>query len=161
MKIFRPFWREALGICIVVFGSPTIFFLRDTLKLAPGKSWFSAGFLILGMAMMIGPTFLRKMYRPNETLFKIGISFLLLSLFYYFFYNPFASSRYYDPVKEFSYLTIIFIFLFLLTNISNEIKDTLVSTIAVVTFVGSVALILSLFLNPNYVLGQRATVYFW
>ncbi len=159
MKIFRPYWRESLGICIVVFGSPTIFFLRDTLKLG-GGSVFSAAFLVLGMALMISPSFLAKMYKPNTTLMKLGLSFLLLSLFYYFFYNPWAENRNYDPVKEFAYLTIIFFFLFLLVNLPNQISETLLMMIALATFVGSVALIVSLFLNPNYVLGQRATVYF-
>jgi hypothetical protein len=159
-QIFKPYWRESLGICIIVFGSPVIFFLRDTLKLAPKSSVFTAAFLVLGIFLMITPSVLRKMYKPNFTLLKLGTGFLALSLFYLFFHNPFAETQWYDPFREISNFVFIFLFLFMLINLPNDIRDTLVEMIAWVTFVGSIALIISLFLNPNYVLGQRATIYF-
>jgi hypothetical protein len=159
--LFRPYWRETLGLVMIIYGTPIIFFFRETLKLAPGKSWFTAVCLVGSLALMIPPTLLRKMYKPNKLLIQLGFSFLAISFFYLMFYNPFEKTIGYSAFREYSNFAFIFIFLFLLINLPNkEVKEIIIPVIAFVTFAGSVGLIISLLLNKNFIIGQRAAIYF-
>lgn len=161
MKFLKPYWRESFGLSMIIFGTPIIFFFRETVKLAPGSSAFTAVCLVGCLVLMIPPTFLKKLYKPNTLLVKLGFTFLLYSFFYLMFYNPFAKTIFYSAFREYSSYGMIFVYLFLLINLPNkEIKEVVIPIIALVTFVGSICLILSLIRNPNYILGQRAAIYF-
>lgn len=155
-----PYLRESIGMLTIILGTPVIFFFRETVRLAPGKSWFTAACLVAALILMIPTSFLKIMYKPNVQLFKWASYFLAVSFFYLLFYNPFAKTDYYVPVREYSNFIFIFIYIFLLMNIPNKVKDNIIPLIVLVTFAGSVALIISLLLNPNYILGQRAAIYF-
>ncbi|MFN8356520.1 MAG: hypothetical protein U0Y10_18840 [Spirosomataceae bacterium] len=155
-----PYLRESIGLLVIVLGTPVIFFFRETVRLAPGKSWFTAVCLVAALVMMIPSTFLKVLYKPNFRLFNWASCFLGVSFFYLLFYNPFAKSEFYVPVREYSNFVFIFVYIFLLINVPNKVKDILVPLIALLTFAGSIALLISLVLNPNYILGQRAAIYF-
>ncbi len=150
------YMRMVVGICIILDGYPLIFFFRETVGLAPGSTAFTALALAGGLMLMVPFTVLQKLYRPNVTMFWMGISFLLLCIFYMYFYNP-------NPFFELSgkhmiYYVYIVIFLFLLINIPNDIIPVFVPVVILFTLVSNLGLVYSLITDPTWAIGQRATI---
>jgi hypothetical protein len=148
--------RLVLGICILVDGYPLIFFFRDALKLAPGSTAFTAIALAAGLVLMVPFTFLRRLYRPNETMFWMGITFLLLSIAYMFLFNGVPGFQ--DTGKDMIYYAYALIFFFLLINIPNDVVRVFIPVVVLFTLVSNLGLIYSLITNPNWAVGQRATI---
>ena len=149
--------RMVVGICIIVDGYPIIFFFRDALKLAPGSTVFTAVALAFGLVLMVPFTILRRMYRPNMMMFWMGLSFIGLCIFYMFFYN--GHPGIFDEYgKDMVYYAYVLIFLFLLINTPNDIIRVFISVVVVFTLVSNLGLIYSLITNPNWAIGQRATI---
>ncbi|WP_420149233.1 O-antigen ligase family protein [Spirosoma sp.] len=147
--------RLCVGICILVDGYPLIFFFRDALRLAPGSSAFTAAAFAGGLVLMVPFTVLRRLYRPNITMFWLGIGFLLLSIIYMYVY---ASPGVQDKGREMIYFAFIFIFLFLLINIPNDIITVIIPVIVFFTLVSNLGLVYSLITDPSWAIGQRATI---
>jgi hypothetical protein len=145
-----------VGICILVDGYPLIFFFRDALKLAPGSTAFTAVALAAGLVLMVPFTFLRRLYRPNETMFWMAITFLMLCIAYMFLFN--GVPGYPDTGKDMIYYAYALIFFFLLINIPNDIVRVFIPVIVLFTLVSNMGLIYSLITNPNWAVGQRATI---
>ncbi|GAB3759985.1 O-antigen ligase family protein [Spirosoma pomorum] len=148
--------RLVLGICILVDGYPLIFFFRDALKLAPGSTAFTAVALAAGLVLMVPFTFLRRLYRPNETMFWMGVTFILLSIAYMFLFNGVPGFQ--DTGKDMIYYAYALIFFFLLINIPNDVVRVFIPVVVLFTLVSNLGLIYSLITNPNWVVGQRATI---
>ena len=148
--------RLAVGICILVDGYPLIFFFRDALKLAPGSTAFTAVALAGGLVLMVPFTLFRRLYRPNIPMFWMGVSFLLLSIFYMYAYNGVPGFP--DYTKDAIYYVYIFLFLFLLINIPNDIIRVFIPVVILFTLVSNLGLIYSLVTNPTWAIGQRATI---
>lgn len=150
------YMRMVVGICIIIDGYPIIFFFRDALKLAPGSTAFTAICFAGGLLLMIPFTILRRFYRPNMTMFWMGIAFIAMCIFYMFFFNgnPFFK----DYGRDMIYYTYIFVFLFLLINIPNDIIRVFVPVVILFTLVSNIGLIYSLITNPNWAIGTRATI---
>lgn len=150
------YMRMVVGICILIDGYPLIFFFRETLRLAPGSTTFTALALASGLVLMVPFTVFRRLYRPNVTMFWMGVGFLLLSILYMYVYIGFPGFR--DYTKDMIYYTYIFLFLFLLINIPNDIARVFVPVIILFTLVSNLALVYSLVTNPSWAIGQRATI---
>ncbi|GAB3544880.1 O-antigen ligase family protein [Spirosoma fluminis] len=150
------YMRMVVGICILIDGYPIIFFFRETLKLAPGSTAFTAIAFAGGLLLMVPFTILRRLYRPNMTMFWMGISFLLLSIFYMFTYMGDPGFKDYD--RDLIYYLYVFIFLFLLINIPNDIIRVFIPVVILFTLVSNLGLIYSLITNPTWAIGQRATI---
>ncbi|GAB3888518.1 hypothetical protein [Spirosoma agri] len=150
------YMRMVLGICILIDGSPLIFFFRETLKLAPGSTTFTAAALAGGLVLMVPFTLFRRLYRPNMSMFWMGIGFLFLSIFYMYVYL--GDPGFKDYTKDMIYYAYIFIFLFLLINIPNDILRVFVPVVILFTLVSNLGLIYSLMTNPTWAIGQRATI---
>ncbi len=127
------YMRIVLGICIVVNGYPLIFFFRETLRLAPGSTAFTALALGMGLVLMVPFTVLRRLYRPNIILFWMGITFLLLCIFYMYVYM--GDPGFKDQTKDMIYYAYIFIFLFLLINVPNDIIRVFITVVVLFTVV--------------------------
>ncbi len=157
LKLLRrlDFIRMAFGICMVVDGYPIIFFLKETLKLAPGSTVFTAIFLIGGFVLMVPFSLFRRLYKPNYTLFWLCMGFLAVTTVYMFFYT---SVGYAGIVTDLLYYAFILIFLFLLINIPNDILKDIVPVIIVFTFISSLVLIYALIKDPFWAIGQRAAI---
>lgn len=157
LKLLRrvDLMRMAVGICIVVDGYPIIFFLKETLKLAPGSTVFTAVFLSLGFVLMVPFSILRRLYRPNYTLFWFCIAFLVMTTLCMFLYTNVGYS---GIVNDLLYYAYILIFLFLLINIPNDIIEEIIPIIILFTFVSSLVLIYSLIKDPFWTPGQRAAI---
>lgn len=152
------YMRLAVGICILVDGYPLIFFFRETLKLAPGSTTFTAAALAAGLVLMVPVTLFRRLYRPNTLMFWMGIAFLLHSIFYMYVYNGVPGFP--DYTRDIIYYVYIFLFLFLLINIPNDILRVFVPVVILFTLVSNLGLVYSLLTNPSWTLGQRATITF-
>ncbi|QJD79043.1 hypothetical protein [Spirosoma rhododendri] len=148
--------RMVLGICILVDGYPLIFFFRETLKLAPGSTVFTAAVFAVGLILMVPFTVLRRLYRPNMTMFWMGLGFITLCIAYMFTYLGDPGFRDYD--KDMIYYAYALIFLFLLINIPNDIARVFILVVVLFTFVSNLGLIYSLITNPSWAIGQRATI---
>ena len=149
------YMRMVVGICILVDGYPLIFFFRDTLRLATGSSAFTAAGFAGGLVLMVPFTVLRRLYRPNMTMFWMGLSFILFSIFYMYVYPPLDKV---DYTREMIYYAFILMFLFLLINIPNDIIKVAIPVIVVFTLLSNLGLIYSLVKDPSWVIGQRATI---
>ncbi len=150
------YMRMVVGICIVVNGYPLIFFFRETMKLAPGSTVFTAVVLAGGLALMIPFTVLRRLYRPNMTMLWMGICFLLLIIFYMFFFNGVPGFE--DTGRDMIYFAYVLIFLFLLINIPNDIIRVFIPIVVLFTLASNLGLIYALITDPTWAIGQRATI---
>lgn len=150
------YMRIVLGICIVVDGYPLIFFFRETLRLAPGSTAFTAAALAGGLVMMIPFTIFRRLYRPNVPILWMSVAFLLLCIFYMYVYM--GDPGFKDYTKDMIYYAYIFIFLFLLINVPNDIIRVFIPVVILFTLVSNLALVYSLLTNPTWAIGQRATI---
>ncbi|WP_266366597.1 hypothetical protein [Tellurirhabdus rosea] len=146
--------RMAAGICLVIDGNPLIFFVKETLGLAPGSTIMTAAILAFGLVLMIPTTALHKLYKPNRNATLFGLSFIALSLFYYFFF--FAG--YERDTTDLIYVAYMLIFLFLLINIPNDIIRDIVPVIILFTLVSNLALVYALQRDPLWTIGQRAFI---
>lgn len=157
LKLLRrlDFIRMAFGICMVVDGYPLIFFIKETLKLAPGSTVFTALFMLLGFILMVPFSLFRRLYKPNYTLFWLCITFLLITTLYMFYYT---NVGYDGVVSDLLYYAYILIFLFLLINIPNDILEDIVPVIVLFSFISSMALIYALVKDPFWAVGQRAYI---
>ena len=147
--------RMAIGICMVLDGYPIIFFLKETLHLAPGSTVFTAVFMLLGFVLMVPLSLFRRLYKPNYTLFRFCMAFLVVTTMYMFFYT---SVGYDGLMNDLFYYAYILIFLFLLINIPNDILEEIIPVIIVFTLISSLVLIYALIKDPFYVIGQRAAI---
>lgn len=148
--------RMVVGICILLDGYPLIFFFRETLKLAPGSTTFTAVALAGGLVLMVPFTVLRRLYRPNTAMLVLGISFILLSIFYMFYFNGVPGFEDYD--RDMIYFAYVLIFLFLLINVPNDIVRVFIPVVVLFTLVSNLALIYALITDPTWAIGQRATI---
>ncbi|MVM41908.1 hypothetical protein GO730_36585 [Spirosoma sp. HMF3257] len=150
------YMRMVVGICILVDGYPLIFFFRETMRLAPGSTAFTAAALAGGLVLMIPFTVLRRIYRPNLTMFWMGVIFLLMSILYMYLYN--GVPGYQDAGRDMIYYAYMLIFIFLLISIPNEIIPVFIPVVVLFTLASNLGLVYSLITDPTWAIGQRATI---
>lgn len=148
--------RFVVGICILVDGYPLIFFFRETLRLAPGSTVFTAAAFAFGLILMVPFTLLRRLYRPNMTMLWLGVGFLLFCILYMCVYV--GEGGFNEFGKDAVYYVYIFVFLFLLINIPNDILRVFVPVVVIFTLVSNLGLIYSLLTNPSWAVGMRASI---
>ncbi|GAB3330325.1 hypothetical protein GCM10027299_34820 [Larkinella ripae] len=149
--------RYVVGIMIVIDGYPLIFFFKETLRLAPGSTAFTAAFLALGFILMIPFHFLHKLYRINTTLLKQALIFFAVILFYMAFYRD---QWFQDGTLDTIYYIYVLLFLFLLVNIPNDIIKVFIPITVAFTVVSNIALVYALLTDPTWNIGQRAAIQF-
>ncbi|GAB3256995.1 hypothetical protein GCM10027347_19170 [Larkinella harenae] len=149
--------RYVVGIMIVIDGYPLIFFFKETLRLAPGSTAFTAAFLGLGFLLMIPFHFLHKLYRLNSTLLKQALLFFAVIIFYMAFYRD---QWFKDGTIDTIYYLYVALFLFLLINIPNDIIEVFIPITIAFTVVSNLALVYALLTDPTWNIGQRAAIQF-
>lgn len=147
-----------LGICMVVDGYPLIFFLKETLRLAPSSTVFTAGFQAIGFVLMVPFTVFRKLYKPHILGMYMAVACLFLMMFYMFYYN--GEPGFDDYAIDSMYFLFVFIFLFLIINIPNDIIEVAVPVIALFALLSNLGLIYAMITDPTWSLGQRAAINF-
>ena len=151
--------RMVLGICMVVDGYPLIFFLKETLRLAPSSTVFTAGFQAIGFVLMVPFTVFRKLYKPHILGMYMAVACLFLMMFYMFYYN--GEPGFDDYAIDSMYFLFVFIFLFLIINIPNDIIEVAVPVIALFALLSNLGLIYAMITDPTWSLGQRAAIFIW
>ena len=149
--------RMCLGIFIVLDGYPLGFFFKETIKIPLPSEVFTAGFMLLGLALMIPSTAIRKMYAPNVAAFNCLIGFVVLCIFYAFMFNQVAVG---DRGKDMIYYTFVILFILLLINVPNEITEEIIWVGVMFTLVSNLALVYALLTDPSWSVGQRAAIQF-
>jgi hypothetical protein len=147
--------RYVVGILMVIDGYPLIFFFKETLRIAPGSTAFTAAFLALGFALMIPFHFLRKIYRLNTNLLNMAILFFVVIIFYMAFYRD---QWFRDGTMDTVYYIYVALFLFLLVNIPNDVIEVFVPIVIAFTVVSNLALVYALLTDPTWNIGQRAAI---
>ena len=120
--------RYSLGIMMMLNGFPLIFFIRDTLRIGPASSAFTAVFMVLALLLMVPPHLFKRYYKPNTILFNLGVGFLAIA-FYYFLFINFQGKA----VADYGSFMFIGAFIFLLLHIPNDAKDTILAVIFAVS----------------------------
>ncbi|KAA6439733.1 hypothetical protein FEM33_11075 [Dyadobacter flavalbus] len=147
--------RYSLGIAMMFNGFPLIFFFRDTLGIGPASSVFTAIFFTLALLLMTPVHLFKRLYKPNTILLNLGLGFLLLTFYYFLFINSVGKS-----VADIGNYVFIFGFMVLLLHVPNDVKDTLIAVLFVLSFFANITLVYSLLTDPNWTPGMRAAVSF-
>lgn len=147
--------RYSVGIAMMFNGFPMIFFIRDTLKIGPASSVFTAIFFSLALFLMIPEKPFKRLFKPNVVLINLGVAFLALTLYYFLFMNSVGKS-----VADIGNFVFTFGFLILLIHVPNDVKDTLIQVIFAFAFFTNITLVHSLVTDPNWTPGMRAAVNF-
>jgi hypothetical protein len=147
--------RYSVGIAMMFNGFPLIFFIRDTLGVGPASSVFTAIFFSLALVLMVPPHIFKRLYKPNVILLNLGIGFLALTLYYFFFMNSVGKS-----VADIGNFVFTFGFIALLLHVPNDVKDTLIMVLFLFSFFTNITLVYSLLTDPNWTPGMRAAVSF-
>lgn len=147
--------RYSVGIAMLFNGFPLIFFFRDTLGIGPASSTFTAVFFALALLLMVPTNLFLRFYHPNPVLFNLGVGFLLISIYYFIFFNSMGTG-----VTDIGNYAYIFAFLLLLLSIPSDVKDTLVSVLFIFSLFSNLTLVYSLITDPSWTLGMRAAVSF-
>ena len=111
---------------------------------------------MLGIALMVNKTPVKIGYKPNILLFQFGITFLVIAIFYFLFYNGDRAS-FNSEIINFAFL---FFYLLFLLKAKNDIQGYLPIILLIFTLITNLALIYSISTNPAYIIGSRATVQF-
>ncbi len=150
------YMRMVLGICMVYDGYPLIFFFKETLRLAPNSTAFTAGFMALGFVLMVPFTVFRKLYMPNILGLYLMLTSIVLMMFYMMYYV--GEPGYGGLVMDGTYFAFALIFLFLLINVPNDIIEVAIPVIVAFTLISNMGLIYAMATDPTWVLGQRAAI---
>ncbi|NIJ53357.1 hypothetical protein [Dyadobacter arcticus] len=147
--------RYSVGIAMMFNGFPLIFFIRDTLGVGPASSVFTALFFSLALILMLPLHLFKRLYKPNVILINLGVGFLLITLYYFFFMNHQGKS-----VADIGNYVFTFGFIVLLLHVPNDVKDTLIAVFFLFSFFTNITLVYSLITDPNWSPGMRAAVSF-
>src|SRR5690606_36613503 len=97
----------------------------------------------------------KHLYKTNTILINLGLGFLLLTLYYFFFMNSVGKS-----VADTGNFVFTFGFLILVIHVPNDVKDTLIQVLFLFSFFTNITLVYSLITDPNWTPGMRAAVNF-
>ncbi|MEZ0539178.1 hypothetical protein [Fibrella arboris] len=160
MRNFLHKWaliRMCLGLFIVLDGYPLGFFFKETVGIPIDSAIFTAGFMLLGMVLMVPTTILRKLYAPNIPVFNALLAFVFMCILYAFLFNEIAVG---ERSKDMVYYAFVIIFMLMLVNVPNEITKQLIIVGVIFTLVSNLALVYALMIDPDWTIGQRAAIQF-
>ncbi|MHA8066217.1 hypothetical protein V7S76_05990 [Aquirufa sp. ROCK2-A2] len=147
--------KNAIGIVLLWLGPPFFYFIRSQFHLG-GGSVTSGIFYVLSLFLIRNPLNTQLGYKPNLHLLWFGGTYYLIGLFYFFVHNYNTASWVTDTINIITTL----LFFILVLRVNNDVQKYLPFWIIVLTFILNIALIYSVITNPNYMIGQRATVQF-
>jgi hypothetical protein len=119
-------------------------------------SLFTGVFYLFGIILMVNSINAKIGFIPNMQLLLFGGIFFIISQCYLICYNHEPQNFSADILNLF----LISLYFFYLLKIESDIKHILPFWIFIITLIINLCLIYSLYNNPMYVLGARATVQF-
>lgn len=145
--------KNSFGILLLWILPPFIYFLKAYVGLG-GGSLFTGIVYSFGILLLLSPIHPKIGFKPNLLLLQVGAVFFCQALLYFFIYN--MEGRFF-AVDSINFFLLISFFFFLL-RVDNEVQKYLPNLILITTFITSLALLYSIYTNPEFVLGARATV---
>ncbi len=145
--------KNSFGILLLWILPPFIYFLKAYVGLG-GGSLFTGIVYSFGILLLLSPIHPKIGFKPNLLLLQVGAVFFCQALLYFFIYNMEGRSFAVDSINFFLLIS----FFFFLLRVDNEVQKYLPNLILVTTFITSLALLYSIYTNPEFVLGARATV---
>jgi hypothetical protein len=145
--------KNSFGILLLWILPPLIYFLKAYVGLG-GGSIFTGIVYSIGILLLHTSTHVKIGFKPNIILLQVGGAFFCQALLYFFIYNMEGRSFAIDSINFF----LLFFFFFFLLRVDNEVQKYLPTLILFTTLITSLALLYSIYTNPEFVLGSRATV---
>ncbi len=149
--------RIALGIAIFILGQQVIFYVKERLHRG---SEFTAVCLLIGMFLMLSTGFLTKRYPVNRQLTGLLVGWIFVSLLYMYFHIRPGDRLYIDIFRENVNFIFALLFMFVLVYTPDEMRSHFALMAVGVTLLGNLLLFYSLYTNPSYVFGMRATIFY-
>ena len=146
---------NSIGILLLWLGPPLIYFIKS-LVMPNAGSLFTGVFYLFGIILMVNSINAKIGFIPNMQLFLFGGIFFIISQCYLICYNHEPQNFSADILNLF----LISLYFFYLLKIESDIKHILPFWIFIITLIINLCLIYSLYNNPMYVIGARATVQF-
>ena len=147
---------NSIGILLLWLGPPLIYFIKSLIMPNSGTILFTGFFYGIGILMILISVKNKVGSLPNLHLLLFGGIFFIISQLYLFLYNYERQSFNLDI----SSLILILLYFFSLLKTDNEVKGILPIWIFIFTLVVNLCLLYSIYNNPLYSLGTRATVQF-
>lgn len=145
--------KNSFGILLLWILPPLIYFLKAYVGLG-GGSIFTGIVYSIGILLLYTSNNVKIGFKPNIILLQVGGAFFCQALLYFFIYNMEGRSFAVDSINFF----LLFFFFFFLLRVDNEVQKYLPLLILITTLITSIALLYSIYTNPEFVLGSRATV---
>lgn len=146
---------NSIGILLLWLGPPLIYFIKS-LVMPNAGSLFTGVFYLFGIILMVNSINAKIGFIPNMQLLLFGGIFFIISQCYLICYNHEPQNFSADILNLF----LISLYFFYLLKIESDIKHILPFWIFIITLIINLCLIYSLYNNPMYVIGARATVQF-
>ena len=146
---------NSIGILLLWMGPPLIYFIKS-LVMPNAGSLFTGVFYLFGIILMINSINAKIGFIPNMHLLLFGGIFFVISQCYLFCYNHEPQNFSADILN----LILITLYFFYLLKTESDIKHVLPFWIFSFTLIINLCLIYSIYNNPMYILGARATVQF-
>lgn len=145
---------QALGIVMLLFGSPIIHFFRDFMGLLPKSALIMPIFSVIFFGMIfINFDSFKKLYKPNYNISVLAWIFLGYSI-----YLATISEYTRKPAIEAFNYSFLAIYFFLLCGVHKRVATVIIPIIILVTFADNLALLIAFIRNPFTQLGQRAII---
>jgi O-antigen ligase len=144
---------QAIGLVMLLFGSPIIHFFRDFLTIIPKNPMVIPLFTVIFLLMMFRLRQLRWVYTPNY-----NISFTAWAFLGYSMFMALITPQELKIPLEISNYVYLILFFYFVSGIGNSIDNIILKYIILICFVCNLALIVSFLSNPFAHLGERATI---
>lgn len=145
---------QALGIVMLLFGSPIIHFFRDFAGILPKSALIMPIFSVVffGMIFVNFDSF-KKLYKPNFNISALAWLFLGYSI-----YLAIMSEYTRKPAIEAFNYSFLVIYFFLICGVHRRVATVIIPIIILVTLADNLALLYAFIRNPFTQLGQRAII---
>ncbi len=147
---------NSIGILLLWLGPPLIYFIKSLILPNSGSTLFTGFFYGIGIFMVLVSAKNKFGSIPNLELLLFGGVFFTITQLYLFLYNYERQSFNLDV----SSLALILLYFYSLLKTDNEIKEIFPFWIFIFTLTINLCLLYSIYNNPLYSLGVRATVQF-
>jgi hypothetical protein len=144
---------QALGIVMILFGSPIIHFFRDFAGLLPKSPLIMPVFSLIFFLMIFSFNHFKKIYSPNYNISVMAWCFLGYSMFL----ATITDVAIPKGVEALNYLFLA-IYFYLICGVSIKVSQVILPILVMVIFLDNMALIVAFIRNPFTQIGQRAII---
>ncbi len=144
---------QALGIVMILFGSPIIHFFRDFARVIPQSPFVMPIASVFFFGMILSLNHFKKINAPNYNISVMAWCFLGYSMFL-----ALISTLPINKNIEFFNYAFLIIYFFLICGVSRNVAKVIIPILVIVTLIDNFALVYAFIKNPFTQLGQRAII---